>query len=89
MHVGIIKFLQHKCTTYIYIYVKIIKNTGYAPGIALDRCSVSGVSHGWLLELLQHEDLVTSLGVKHAFISQIMSITISYMFIIACNLNWH
>jgi hypothetical protein len=32
---------------------------------------------------------VTPLGVKHAFISQIMSIVISYMFIIACNLNWH
>jgi hypothetical protein len=32
---------------------------------------------------------VTPLGVKHAFISQIMSITISYMFIISCNLNWH
>jgi hypothetical protein len=29
----------------------------------------------------------TPLGVKHAFISQIMSIFISYMFIIACNLS--
>jgi hypothetical protein len=36
----------------------IIKNTGYAPGLALDRCRVSGVSHGWLLELLRHEDLL-------------------------------
>jgi hypothetical protein len=36
----------------------IIKNTGYAPGLALGRCSVSGVSHGRLLELLQHKDLL-------------------------------
>jgi hypothetical protein len=36
----------------------IIKNTGYAPGLALGRCSVSGVSHGRLLELLRHEDLL-------------------------------
>jgi hypothetical protein len=36
----------------------IIKNnTGYAPGLALGRCKVSGVSHGRLLELLRHEDL--------------------------------
>jgi hypothetical protein len=56
MHVGIIKLLQHKCTTHIYIM--IIKNTGYAPGLALGRCKVSGVSHGRLLELLRHEDLL-------------------------------
>jgi hypothetical protein len=36
----------------------IIKNTGYAPGLALGRCSVSGVSHRRLLELLQHEDFL-------------------------------
>jgi hypothetical protein len=31
---------------------------GYAPELALGRCSVSGVSHGWLLELLWHKDLL-------------------------------
>jgi hypothetical protein len=36
----------------------IIKNTGYAPGLALARCKVSCVSHGRLLELLRHEDLL-------------------------------
>jgi hypothetical protein len=36
----------------------IIKNMGHAPGLALGRCSVSGVSHGWLLKLLRHEDLL-------------------------------
>jgi hypothetical protein len=36
----------------------IIKNIVYALGLALGRCSVSGVSHGWLLELLRHEDLL-------------------------------
>jgi hypothetical protein len=41
-----------------HIYIKIIKNMGYAPGLALGRCSVSGVSHGRLLELLRHEDLL-------------------------------
>jgi hypothetical protein len=36
----------------------IIKNTGYALWLALGRRNVSGVSHRWLLELLQHEDLL-------------------------------
>jgi hypothetical protein len=36
----------------------IIKNTGYASGLALGRCSVSGVSYGRLLELLRHKDLL-------------------------------
>jgi hypothetical protein len=31
---------------------------GYALELALGRCSVSGVSHGRLLELLWHEDLL-------------------------------
>jgi hypothetical protein len=36
----------------------IIKNTGYAPGLALGRYSVSGVSHGWLQKLLLYEYLL-------------------------------
>jgi hypothetical protein len=55
MHVGIIKLLQHKCTTHIY---KDYQNIGYAPELALGRCKVRGVSHGRLLELLWHEDLL-------------------------------
>jgi hypothetical protein len=35
-----------------------LQNKGYAPGLALDRCKVRGVSHGWLLELLWHKDLL-------------------------------
>jgi hypothetical protein len=31
---------------------------GYAPGLALGRCKVRGVSHGRLVELLRHEDLL-------------------------------
>jgi hypothetical protein len=34
------------------------QNKGYAPGLALGRCSVSGVSHGWLRELLLYEYLL-------------------------------
>jgi hypothetical protein len=41
--------------TYVY---NDYQNTGYAPGLALGRCKVSGISHGWLLELLWHEDLL-------------------------------
>jgi hypothetical protein len=41
-----------------HIYIIIIKNTGYASALALGRCKVSGVSHGRLLELLWHEDLL-------------------------------
>jgi hypothetical protein len=40
-------------TPYIYVYIYI-----YAPGLALGRCKVSGVSHGWLVELLWHEDFL-------------------------------
>jgi hypothetical protein len=36
----------------------IIKNMGYAPGLALGRCKVRGVSHGRLLELLRRKDLL-------------------------------
>jgi hypothetical protein len=41
-----------------HIYIMIIKNMGYAPGLALGRCKVSGISHGRLLELLRHKDLL-------------------------------
>jgi hypothetical protein len=34
------------------------QNTGYAPRLALGKCKVRGVSHGRLLKLLQHEDLL-------------------------------
>jgi hypothetical protein len=40
------------------IYIMIIKNTGYAPGLALDRCSVSGASHGCLRKLLLYKYLL-------------------------------
>jgi hypothetical protein len=53
MHVGIIKFLQRKCTTFKYL-----QNKGYAPGLALGRRKVRGVSHGRLLELLWYEDFL-------------------------------
>jgi hypothetical protein len=36
----------------------IIKNTDYAPELALGMRRVSGVSHGRLLELLWYEDLL-------------------------------
>jgi hypothetical protein len=36
----------------------IIKNMGYAPGLALGRRKVSSVNHERLLELLWHKDLV-------------------------------
>jgi hypothetical protein len=35
-----------------------LQNKGYAPGLALGRCKVRGVSRGWLLELLRHDDLL-------------------------------
>jgi hypothetical protein len=35
-----------------------LQNKGYAPRLALSRCKVKGVSHGRLLELLRHEDLL-------------------------------
>jgi hypothetical protein len=55
MHVGIIKFLQHKCTTYIH---NDLQNKGYAPGLALGRGGVSEVSQRWLRDLLRHENLL-------------------------------
>jgi hypothetical protein len=33
----------------------IIKNMGYAPGLALGRRNVNGVGHGWLRKLLLYE----------------------------------
>jgi hypothetical protein len=42
----------------MYIYIMIIKIYGLCTGLALGRCKVSGVSHGRLLELLQHEHLL-------------------------------
>jgi hypothetical protein len=54
-----IKFLQHKCTT--DIYTVIIKNKGYAPGLALGRCGVSCVSQWRLRDLLLHENLLLAL----------------------------
>jgi hypothetical protein len=36
----------------------IIKNKGFAPGLALGRHSVSRVSHLWLMGLLRHENLL-------------------------------
>jgi hypothetical protein len=54
--VGIIKFLQRKCTT--YTYTVIIKNKGYAPGLALDRRSVSKVSQRQLRDVFRHENLL-------------------------------
>jgi hypothetical protein len=35
----------------------IIKNTGYAPGLALGRRGVSEANQQWLRDLLQHENL--------------------------------
>ena len=41
-----------------YIYSVIIKNKGYAPGLALGRRGVSYVSQWWLQDLLLHENLL-------------------------------
>ena len=41
-----------------YIYLVIIKNKGYAPGLALGRRGVSWVSQWWLKGLLLHENLL-------------------------------
>ena len=41
-----------------YIYSVIIKNKGYAPGLALGRHSVSWVSQWRLRDLLLHENLL-------------------------------
>ena len=42
----------------IYIYPVIIKNRGYAPGLALGRRRVSNVSTNRLRGSLLHEDLL-------------------------------
>jgi hypothetical protein len=54
-HVVSIKFLQYKCTTYIF---SDYQNKGYAPGLALSRRGVSVVSQQWLRDLLRHENLL-------------------------------
>ena len=41
-----------------YIYSVIIKNKGYAPGLALGRHGVSWVSQWQLWDLLLHENLL-------------------------------
>ena len=41
-----------------YIYSVIIKNTGYAPGLALGRRGVSWVSQWRLQDFLLHENLL-------------------------------
>ena len=41
-----------------YIYSVIIKNKGYAPGLAFGRRGVSWVSQWWLPDLLLHENLL-------------------------------
>ena len=42
-----------------YIYLVIIQNKGYAPGLALDRCGgVNSVNQWRLRDLLLHEDLL-------------------------------
>ena len=42
----------------IDIYLVIVQNKGYAPGLALGRRGVSKVSDGWLQNVLLHEDLL-------------------------------
>ena len=41
-----------------YIHIVIIKNKGYAPGLALGQRGVSLVSQWWLWDLLLHENLL-------------------------------
>ena len=41
-----------------YIHIVIIKNKGYALGLALGRRGFSRVSRWWLRDLLPHEDLL-------------------------------
>ena len=41
-----------------YIYLVIIQNKGYAPGLALGRRGVSKVGDGRLRNVLLHEDLL-------------------------------
>jgi hypothetical protein len=56
MHVGIIEFLNLNAQ-HLNIY-QICKNKGYAPGLALGRRKVRGVSRGRLLELLRYKDFL-------------------------------
>ena len=41
-----------------YIYLVIIQNKGYAPGLALGKQGVSKVSHWWLWGSLLYENLL-------------------------------
>ena len=41
-----------------YIYLVIIQNKGFAPGLALGRWGVSSVSQWRLWDLLPHKDLL-------------------------------
>ena len=43
--------------THTHIYIVIIQNKGYAPGLALGRRIVSYVSRQWLWGFLLYEDL--------------------------------
>jgi hypothetical protein len=56
MYMGIINSCNVNAQ-HIYIYSDL-QNKVYAPELALGRCKVSGVSHGRLLELLRHKDLL-------------------------------
>ena len=56
MHVISIKYLKHKCTSYIYSVIS--KNMGYAPGLALGRWWVNKVSTKRLRGSLLHKDLL-------------------------------
>jgi hypothetical protein len=47
----------HVNAQHLNIY-KICKNKGYAPGLALGRRKVRGVSRGRLLELLRYKDFL-------------------------------
>ena len=42
----------------IYIFLVIVQNKGYAPGLALGRRVVSYVSRRWLRDFLLYEDLI-------------------------------
>ena len=56
MHVVSIKYLKHKCTSYIYLVIS--KNRGYAPGLALGRQWVNKVSTKMLRGSLLYENLL-------------------------------
>ena len=50
-----------------YIYLVIIQNKGYAPGLDLGMRVVSYVSHRWLRGFLLYEDLLLVL-LNHLFV---------------------